>query len=281
MRVSGAIRAAFLAALVLALSGLPVAAPSALAEPTGKGLISIFTNTEHFVPGDYLELRYSTSPGTLQGPVDLYLVILAPWGQLYFLNEAGGFVTDFAPFRRNVTQPDDKTLLLSRRIDLVLPFGIYTCYMAMTYAGTDPRDSRNWASPVASEALSYAPLSPEQASLVAARGNPDLLAVNWFPESFQKRETWIYLSGEATAFAFVGGKLASQSATPPGGTGPRIDPGLLGPHATLDSLTAALGPPTSVEAIADAPEFQSVSYAFGLEVVLLNGRVSSAFTSLP
>lgn len=281
MRASRVIRPSALIPIAFVLASFLAGPNVAHAEPTGKGLIGILTNAEDFVPGGFLDLSYSTAAGTLQGPVDLYMSFLVPWGSLLFLDEHGAFVTGYEPFRRNVTQPDARASLLSSPVSLDVPFGTYTAFMGLVYAGTNPTDTRNWASAIASVELSYGPLSPAQTSLIAARGRPDLLAVSWLPESSQKRETWIYLSGEATKFVFLNGNLTSQSATAPGGTGPRIDPGVLSPQTTLDSLIANLGPPTSVASLEDAPEFQAVSYAFGLEVLLRHGRLTSAWTFQP
>jgi len=252
------------------------------AAATGQGLISIVTNADDYVPGALLDVRYSTKPGTLQGPVDLYFAVFVPWGQVLFLTEGGEFGPGFLPFRRQVTLADETLPLFSFPVPVDLPFGIYTCFAGLAYAGTDASDTKNWASPIASVELSHAPLSPAQTALLAARGRkPDLLAISWFPESFQKRETWIYLGGGATKFVFLNGNLTGEAPTSAGGTGPAVDPGLLNPQTTLAGLTAALGPPSSVEVLEEAPEFQAVHYAFGLDVLLRDGRFSSALSYQP
>ena len=52
-------------------------------------------------------------------------------------------------------------------------------------------------------------------------------------------------------------------------------------QTTLQQLRATFGNPTSISALAGAPEMQAVSYAFGLTVVLRNGQLSSASTLRP
>ena len=251
---------------------------------TGKGLISIEFNRDNYVPGSFLDLGYLTKPGTLQGPVDLYFAVVVPTGELLFLTEAGPFVTAFEPFRRNVTVVEGTTTLFRFFFPIDLQFGTYTCFMAMVYAGADATDSQNWASPVSQAILTYAPLSPVQQSIIQSRGgNPDFLVVIWSPELLQKRETWVYLSGNPTRYMFLNGNLESQEvvSNTAGGATPKVNPNHFTPQTTLDLLTAAFGPPTSVAAIEGLSDFQAVSYSFGLDVVLRNGRLSSATTSSP
>src|SRR5262249_45478222 len=155
-----------------------------------------------------------------------------------------------------------------------VPFGTYTFYMVMVYAGADPLDQRNWASSITSATVSYAPLSAAQTSVKSARGNPDLLVVTWLPDAGQKQETWMYLGGTPNKLVFINGEQPSQDtvALPPADVGPKLDPALFTPQTTPASLTTALGPPTSVSPVDGAPEFQALSWGFGLDVVLLNGR---------
>jgi hypothetical protein len=234
------------------------------------------------VPGSILDLRYRTKPLTLQGPVDLYFAASMPTGELLFLTEAGAFTTAFEPFRRNVTIADETTTLFSLNFPVDLQFGTYTCYMALVYAGTDATNSSNWASGVSQAAVSYAPLSPEQQAVLQSRGNPDLLSVLWVEELNQKQESWLYLApAPSTRFRFLNGTLEGQEPVPDatGGPGPKLDPNLFTPQTTLSQLTAAFGAPASTESFAGG--FQGVRYSLGLDVVLRNGRLSSATTLIP
>ena len=259
--------------------GLPAPDPRA-----DKGAIGIQFNSESYVPGDLLGLSYRTIPGTLQGPVDLYFAVVLPGGQLLFLTSGGAFVPGFEPFRRNVTVADETTTLFNLLFPVDLQFGTYTCYMAMVYAGADATDSRNWASAVSSATVSYMPLSPAQVSIIQSRGgNPDLLAATWVDELLQKRELWLYLSDSPTTYSFLNGELQSQSPASgaAGGATPKVDPSLFSPQTTLDKLTAAFGPPTSVAPLNGAPDLQTVSYSVGLKVILRAGRFSAAATFIP
>ena len=263
------------------LSGRGVPRPNT---QTGRGLIEILFNSDNYVPGSFLDLRYRTSRETLQGPVDLYFAALLPTGELLFLTEAGAFTTAFESFRRNVTIADETTTLFSLPFPIDLQFGTYTGFMAMVYAGTDATNSSNWASPVSQTTMSYAPLSSVQQSIIQSRGgSPDFLVVFWFPELLQKHETWVYLSGNPIRFIFLNGNLESQEvvSNSSAGAGPKVDPNQFSPQTTLNQLTAAFGPPTNVAPIEGLSGFQAVSYSFGLDVVLQNGRLSSATTSGP
>ena len=251
---------------------------------TGQGLILIQFNSDSYVPGSFLDLSYTTSPGTLQGPVDLYFAAVVPAGQLLFLTADGTFTTAFAPFRRNVTIADERTSLFSVFFPVDLQFGTYTCYMVLVYAGADPTNSNNWASPLSQVTVSYLPLSAAQQAILQSRGgNPDFLAATWIDELRQKRELWLYLSGTPTTYSFLNGDLQSQSPASgsAGGATPKVDPSLFTPQTTLDQLTAAFGPPTKVAPLQGAPDLQAVSYSVGLDVILRNGRVSAAASFVP
>ncbi|MGH6691573.1 MAG: hypothetical protein ACREF4_12950 [Gammaproteobacteria bacterium] len=255
----------------------------AIAGRTDRGGLLLKVSPEHVTPAGLVTLEYETTKGNLQGNVDLYLEMVLPSGQSQFVTEQGGLASAIVPFRRNVSVSDGTQPLFSDRAPLGIPFGTYTFHMMMVYTGADGANPQNWASPRSSAALTYAALSPEQASIKTARGNPDLLVVTWLPDVNQKRETWMYLAGSPNKFEFLNGETTSESsvALSPADIGPKLDPALFTPQTTLDSLTAALGPPTSVSASDGAPEFQLISYAVGLDVVLLNGQLSSAVTSAP
>jgi hypothetical protein len=259
--------------------GLPAPTPR-----TDTGAIAIQFNSDSYVPWSFLDVSYTTSPGTLQGNVDIYFAASLPTGQLLFLTSSGGFTPAFEPFRRNVTIGDETATLFSLSFPIDLQFGTYTCFMALVYAGTDATDSRNWASAVSSATITYTTLSPVQQSIIQSRGgNPDFLVVLSLAEQLQKHETWVYLSGNPTTYSFLNGDLQSQSPASgsSGGATPKVDPSLFSPQTTLGQLTAVFGPPTSVGPLEGTPEFEAVSYSVGLDVVFRNGRLSSATTSSP
>jgi hypothetical protein len=258
---------------------------------TGKGLapradrggVLVMADPGNIIPGGVLNLQYRTSRGTLQGNVDLYFVIVFASGEYSFVTEQGGLTAAFVPMIRNLSITDATQQLFGGPFPLDMPFGTYAFYSVLVHAGADATNSQNWASPLTSASVAYAALTPEQAALKASRGNPDALTVSWLPALNQKRETWMYLSGSPNQLVFVNGALESATSVSlsPADIGPKLDPALFTPQTTLASLTAVLGPPTSVAASDAAPGFQLVGWAFGLDVVLLNGRLSSAVTSAP
>jgi hypothetical protein len=262
-------------------SGQPSPDPPAAA--TGRGAIGVQLNSNNVVLGNLLEVRYQTLPGTLQGNVDIYFAASLPTGQLLFLTSSGGFTTAFEPLRRNVTVIDETVTLFSFYPVDTIPFGTYTLYMALVYAGADATDSRNWASNVSVATLSFTPLSPTQRSILQQRGNPDFLAVIWVADLLEKRESWLYVTGTPTSYEFLNGSLQSQTpfSGTASGTPPRVNPNLFTPQTTLQQLIAAFGPPTTVEPLEGTPDFQIVNYAFGLNVVISNGRLAAVSTSTP
>jgi hypothetical protein len=271
--------------LLLDLAPVPHPLATLATAGTGRALISIELNGETFVPGNVFSLHYRTKPLTLQGAADFYFAVQFPNGQLLFVNEGGGFVTAFEPFRRTVTVVEETRPLVSLLIPIDLPFGTYTLFMGMAYAGVTP-DPGNLqpalASNISQTTVAYAPLSPEQQAVLQARANPDILSVLYVEELNQKQESWLYLSpAPPTRFRFLNGALQGQDTVSgaTGGPGPKLDPSRFTPQTTLGQLTAAFGQQASTEPFAGG--FQVVRYALGLDVVLRNGRLSSANTRIP
>ncbi len=270
-------------------SGTVTLSGRGLAKPVSstRGLISIQTNKDAYIPGDLFELSYHITPGSSQSAVDLYLAIQMPGSPLLFFTNQGGFVQTITPFRRNVTPVDETQTLISLFIPTDLPFGTYTFYVALGVPGMTPDLSNLKAgitSTIAQVDVTYGALSPVQQSILESRGgNPDLLAVIWLPDSHQNRASWSYFSGNPVRFTFLNGALESQQAlsNTPGTQGPHIDPSQINPQTTLNSLMATFGQPASIGPNADDPDFTEVHYASGLDVTLLNGHLSSATTSLP
>ena len=292
MEPSGASRKSLLvlgfafALLLLDLAPVPHPFATLAAAGTGRALISIEVNGESFVPGNVFSLHYRTKLLTLQGAADFYFAVQFPTGQLLFVNEGGGFVTAFEPFRRTVTVVEETRPLVSLLIPIDLPFGTYTLFMGMAYAGVAPNPGNlqpALASNISQATVVYGPLSAEQQALLQTRGgNPDLLSVLWVDELFEKSESWLYLTPTPpTRFRFLNGALQEQEPVPGAtvGPGPKLNPNLFTPQTTLGQLTAAFGQPASTEALAGG--FQLVHYTLGLDVVLRNGRLSTANTSIP
>src|SRR5690349_18520276 len=77
-----------------------------------QGVITLEVNRAALVPGNLLEVSYHTSPGTLQGPVDIYFAVVPPNSdQLLFLQSDGSLVPTANPFRSAVTITDGTTTL--------------------------------------------------------------------------------------------------------------------------------------------------------------------------
>jgi hypothetical protein len=252
----------------------------------GKGFVDLRLSSDRVVPGGFLSIDYETRKGTLQGNADVYLVIAFPSGPIFFVTDHGTLAETVQPFLRNVAIGDATQSLFAGPVPVDVPFGTYTFYLALVYAGVTPNPANlapSLAGPVSNATLAYTPLSAAQESLIASRGKPDFLTAFWFDLAQEKRESWLYVSGPQNQVTFVNGSLESQETVSDltGGPGPKVDPGLFTPQTTLAQLTAAFGPPASVTPVDGAPEVQQITYGFGLTVLLRNGRFSSAVTGLP
>jgi len=249
---------------------------------TDKGLIALQLSSNTVVPGSALGIQYRTARKTLQGNADLYFVAGFPSGQILFVNDQGGVTPSIQPFRRNVNVTDTTQTVFSGPVPIDAAFGNYTFYMAMVYAGMTPDPNNltpSLASPIAQASLTYSALSPDQRSIIAARGNPDFISVLSVGSPPVKREAWLFQSGTPTQILWVNGVKQSQDTVSGGPGGPKLDPSLFTPQMTLGQLTAALGPPTSVTPSPIAPGYQTVVYrALGLTVILKDGQLGSAVT---
>jgi hypothetical protein len=247
------------------------------------GTLDIQLLNTDLVPGSLLDVRYQTSPGTLQGPVDIYFAVTVPPEQtLLFLQEDGSLSTTVAPFRRNVTVAEETTLLFRGHL-VWIPFGTYACYMALVHAGISVDAENAFASGIAWAVFSFQPLSAAQSAIIQERGNPDLLTTTWVDEIQEKRDVWLYVSGTPTQYTFVNGDLESQRTVDAlsGGTPPKVDPSLFTAQTTLDQLTAALGPPTSVENVEGTGAYQTATFSLGLTATFYQGYLVTVSTYSP
>ena len=220
----------------------------------GRAFVAFETNGETFVPGAVVDVRFRTRPQTLQGQVDLYVVIQIPTGQTFFISETGALVPDFAPFRRNVTVLDEQQPLFQGPL-LGIPFGNYIFLLALGHAGVAP-DPANLApflaANIAQTTVTYAPLSLDQQAVVQARGKPDILSSFWIDGENQKSESWLYLStAPPTRYRFLNGVLQGQESAPDvtPGVGPKFDPAIFTPQLTEAQLTEKFGQPTSTQTL--------------------------------
>jgi hypothetical protein len=241
-------------------------------EGTGQAVINLEANPDVAVPGNFLDISYESVPGTLKGNVDVHVVLVLGNDQFLFFSPAGASETP-VPFAANVAVAEARTSLINE-VFVDVPFGTYTLAMVLTHTGTS-----SFASNVSTASFTVAPLSKEQTAVLQARGNPEFLVVSWLAEEARKNESWFYYSGNPTIYKFRNGDLISQ--TPLSGPTPKpvakVDPSLFTPQTTLHTLTQVLGPPVSV--IPTDPEilpgYETVTYTFGLEVILRDGRLFS------
>lgn len=252
---------------------------------SGRALVTLEINSETFVPGTALDLAYRTKPQTLQGKADFYFVVQLPGGSTLFLDEAGALGANFVPFKRNVTVVDERVSLAVTPLPVDLPFGTYTFFMGLGYAGMTPNPANLapfLASNVAQATMIYAPLSADQQTLLGQRGRPDILSLFWFDTANQKSESWLYLStSPPTRFRFVNGALQGQESAPDitPGVGPKFDPAAFTPQLTPGQLTERFGQPTSTRTLPGG--IVLYQYASGLDVVFQNGVLSSVNTFVP
>ena len=251
---------------------------SATSQGQGLGLVGITVSPAKVVPGNLVEISYETSPGTLQGKVDIYFAVVMPGSaQLLFLS-ANGFTTAFAPLRQNVTVLEEIIPLL-RLFPVDIPFGTYELQMAFVHAGQPP-SFETLASPIASATATFQPLSEAQQATLRQRGNPDYFSMFWIDEAPERREVWLYLSGNPAEYVFVSGALESLTvlSDPPPGGATKVDPGLFTPQTSPAQLTALFGEPASQSPVEG---LLTLTYSNGLEAIFRNGRLSSVYTVAP
>lgn len=219
----------------------------------------------------------------MSGKVDIYFSLLQPTGQLLFLQSDGTLSEVQSPFRSNVSVIEETKPLFSL-FPVYIPFGTHTASIVMLQAGGSLLNVDAYVSSVASATFSFTALTAAQEAIIAQRGKPEFLTTTWAAGLHEKRDSWLYVSSNPTLYLFVNGVLQSQTA--PSGSAPTgkalsVDPSLLTPQTTLAQLTDIFGAPSSVETVEEAPTYQIVSFALGLEVVLLQGRLSAARTFAP
>ena len=136
---------------------VPLRAGQSAAATSQKGVIRIQLNSRTITPGNLLELNYHTSPGTLQGPVDIYFAVAFPVAHqfdLLFLQPDGSLAVSPTPFRSNVTIAETTTPLFSLRpVDFSL--GQYTVYMALLHAGARLNEANAFASDIAVDSFNF------------------------------------------------------------------------------------------------------------------------------
>jgi len=95
--------------LLLVFLLIPPHVEQSTAATLQRGVINIQLNSQTITPGNLLEVKYHTSPGTLQGPVDIYFAAVFPvshHSDLLFMQPDGSLSVNPTPFRTNVTITD-------------------------------------------------------------------------------------------------------------------------------------------------------------------------------
>ena len=143
--------------LLLLFLLIPPHAGQSTAATLLKGFISIQLNSQTITPGNLLEVKYHTSPGTLQGPVDIYFAAVFPvshHSDLLFMQPDGSLSVNPTPFRTNVTITDTTTTLFSLH-PVDFPLGQYTLYMALVHPGIPLSESNAFASELAVASFNF------------------------------------------------------------------------------------------------------------------------------
>ena len=273
-------------ALVATLAFLVLLAPHpriSAGDSTQQGSVGIELSNEVIVPGQRLDVRYRTSPGTLQERVDVYFSMLPPHGPLVFLKRRQGFSETPVALRTNV-RIRERTKKLLRFYPVRRTYGTYTYSMVLLYSGKAFGDADALASEPTSSSFTFDPLSESQRALLDERDNPDLLTVTWTAALKQKHEQWFYYSDEPTQYDFTNGELVRERALTDSlaGVAPALDPSLVTPQTRLEDLEAVFGTPSSVTPFGDGdPDYRGVTFNVGLEVVFRDGRLTYARTFVP
>jgi hypothetical protein len=141
--------------------------------------------------------------------------------------------------------------------DGFLPAGFNTVsgavYGVLVAAGTSPGDPANWVSNLAVLDLAMETLSLDQILLIAERGNPSAYVIQFFHDTAQRVETWLYDGGGlGQVFQFINGRpvardddheRASASVVAPAVF---WDPGRFSPTTSPAEIRALLGEPDRV-----------------------------------
>lgn len=97
--------------------------------------LSTTVNVAVLDAGDVLRLSVSLTPGSAPEPVDVYLVLRLPDGQLFSWT-GGGFVAGIVPAARNIMPITFSGVVLQLVVPPGAPTGRYTWLSALTSAGT-------------------------------------------------------------------------------------------------------------------------------------------------
>jgi hypothetical protein len=227
---------------------------SAPPPPSGGGAahLEFFTNEPILVPWGFVQLGYrikSFQPGV---PVDLYVAIVLDGGGPQCIGPELVFASGGPAVASGVPLANLEDAIA----DGFLPAGFdaiaSAIYGVLVAAGTSPGDPANWLSNLAVLDLEMGTLSLEQLLVIAERGNPNAYVIQFFHETAQRVETWLYGSGLGRVVQFVNGRrlaadddderAAASVVTPP----VFFDPGRFGPTTSPAEIRALLGDPDRV-----------------------------------
>ncbi len=227
---------------------------SAPPPPSGGGAahLEFFTNEQILVPWGFVQLGYrikSFQPGV---PVDLYVAMLLDGGGPQCISPELVFTSGGPAVASALSLANMETTI----VDGFLPAGFEAitsaAYGILVAAGTSPGDPANWVSNLAVLDLAMGTLSFEQRRVIAERGNPNAYVIQFFHDTAQRVETWLYWSGLGPVVQFINGRrlarddenerAAASVVTPP----VFYDPGRFGPATSPAEIRALLGDPDRV-----------------------------------
>lgn len=222
-------------------------------DPSGDGTarLNLVANDSFLVAWGRARLAYEIKAfksGTL---ADLYVALLLNNGSLVFLKSNYSTSTSETPFARNILIVDGEYVIFD--VDLPGEQLHDTVYMGtvLTKAGTSVFNFSNWISNFSYVLFTFNSTSSDQYKLLAERGNPFFMRIEFIRDRKIKKESWIYPGSQT--YTFYNGALQSfpnevvpASAGEPQGKPVNLDEILLYPTTTIEEVRNKYGDPDRV-----------------------------------
>ncbi len=205
------------------------------------------------VPWGWLDLGYRITRLQAGIHADLYVAMVTATTDRCVAPDAVFTATTMAAVAPNVAVENGHATITSGALPDQLGAQVMTLYGVLVVPGTSPADGDNWVSNLATLDLVMGALSPSQRDLIAARGNPHAYVIQFFRDSHERFDTWLYEGGgNGQVFQFVNGRPLT-SDDPDGrasakitGTPVAFGPGRFGPGTTPREIRTLLGDPDHV-----------------------------------
>lgn len=219
----------------------------------GAAHLALTANDQILVPWGYADLGYRIESFQSGLPVDLYLALQLRTGGPACTSSELVFGSGLPAFAADLALADTQGAINAGFLPTNVGRLGMTIYGVLVARGTSPASSANWVSNLASLDLAMGPLSSRQLEVLATRGNPDAYAVQFFHDTKQRVETWLYEGGGlGQSFQFVngrslftGGEDERASATV-GSSATFYDPGRFEPGTSPAAIRRMLGDPDRV-----------------------------------